>query len=311
MSISVIVPVFNESANIQIFLDRTIPILEKIKVEYEIIFILDPSKDNTEEILLRILKTNTKIKLIKLSRRFGQPAATLAGIHHAKLDNLVFIDVDLQDPPEMIDEMFKFSKQGYDTVLAKRTKKKGENPIRKFISNIGYYLISKLSDTNIPMNVGEYRMISRRVANEIIQLEEKEFFLRGINSFIGFSQKILEFDREPRSKGETKYNKFTGSLRIGLNGIFSFSTKPLHFITILSTISFMFSFTIFVLYLLLTTLKLFVFKYQFFIITLILLVSSLIFFSLGIISEYLARIIPDIKRRPTYIIEDKYNFKEK
>lgn len=161
------------------------------------------------------------------------------------------------------------------------------------------------------MNVGEYRMISRRVANEIIQLEEKEFFLRGINSFIGFSQKILEFDREPRSKGETKYNKFTGSLRIGLNGIFSFSTKPLHFITILSTISFMFSFTIFVLYLLLTTLKLFVFKYQFFIITLILLVSSLIFFSLGIISEYLARIIPDIKRRPTYIIEDKYNFKEK
>jgi dolichol-phosphate mannosyltransferase len=311
MSISVIVPVFNESANIQIFLDRTIPILEKIKVEYEIIFILDPSKDNTEEILLRILKTNTKIKLIKLSRRFGQPAATLAGIHHAKLENLVFIDVDLQDPPEMIDEMFKLSRQGYDTVLAKRTKKKGENPIRKFISNIGYYLISKLSDTKIPMNVGEYRMISRRVANEIIQLEEKEFFLRGINSFIGFSQKILEFDREPRSKGETKYNKFTGSLRIGLNGIFSFSTKPLHFITILSTISFMFSFTIFVLYLLLTTLKLFVFKYQFFIITLILLVSSLIFFSLGIISEYLARIIPDIKRRPTYIIEDKYNFKEK
>ena len=278
MSISVIVPVFNESANIQIFLDRTIPILEKIKVEYEIIFILDPSKDNTEEILLRILKTNTKIKLIKLSRRFGQPAATLAGIHHAKLENLVFIDVDLQDPPEMIDEMFKLSKQGYDTVLAKRTKKKGENPIRKFISNIGYYLISKLSDTNIPMNVGEYRMISRRVANEIIQLEEKEFFLRGINSFIGFSQKILEFDREPRSKGETKYNKFTGSLRIGLNGIFSFSTKPLHFITILSTISFMFSFTIFVLYLLLTTLKLFVFKYQFFVILLILMVSSLIFF---------------------------------
>lgn len=311
MSISLIVPVFNESENIEIFIDRTIPILEKIKVKYEIIFILDPSKDNTEEILLRILKTNTKIKLIKLSRRFGQPAATLAGIHHAKLDNLVFIDVDLQDPPEMIDEMFKFSKQGYDTVLAKRTKKKGENPIRKFISNIGYYLISKLSDTNIPMNVGEYRMISRRVANEIIQLEEKEFFLRGINSFIGFSQKILEFDREPRSKGETKYNKFTGSLKIGLNGIFSFSTKPLHFITILSTISFIFSFTIFVLYLLLTTLKLFVFKYQFFIITLILLVSSLIFFSLGIISEYLARIIPDIKRRPTYIIEDKYNFKEK
>jgi len=311
MSISVIVPVFNESENIDGFLERIIKVLEKTTNEYEIIFVLDPSEDDTEQKIRSKLLENSRIKLIKFSRRFGQPAATLAGIKNSSFEKIVFIDVDLQDPPELIFEMYENSKKGFETVLAKRRKKKGENPLRKFISNIGYYLISKLSDTNIPINVGEYRMISRRVANEIIQLEEKEFFLRGINSFIGFSQKILEFDREPRSKGETKYNKFTGSLRIGLNGIFSFSTKPLHFITILSTISFIFSFVIFVLYLLLTFLKLFVFKYQFFIITLILLVSSLIFFSLGIISEYLARIIPDIKKRPTYIIEDKYNFKEK
>ena len=311
MSISVIVPVFNESENINGFLERIIKVLEKTTNEYEIIFVLDPSEDDTEQKIKNKLLENSRIKLIKFSRRFGQPAATLAGIKNSSYEKIVFIDVDLQDPPELIVEMYENSKKGFETILAKRRKKKGENPLRKFISNIGYYLISKLSDTNIPMNVGEYRMISRRVANEIIQLEEKEFFLRGINSFIGFSQKILEFDREPRSKGETKYNKFTGSLRIGLNGIFSFSTKPLHFITILSTISFIFSFIIFVLYLLLTVLKLFVFKYQFFIITLILLVSSLIFFSLGIISEYLARIIPDIKKRPTYIIEDKYNFKEK
>ncbi len=311
MSISVIVPVFNESENIDGFLERIIKVLEKTTNEYEIIFVLDPSEDDTEQKIKNKLLENSRIKLIKFSRRFGQPAATLAGIKNSSYEKIVFIDVDLQDPPELIVEMYENSKKGFETILAKRRKKKGENPLRKFISNIGYYLISKLSDTNIPMNVGEYRMISRRVANEIIQLEEKEFFLRGINSFIGFSQKILEFDREPRSKGETKYNKFTGSLRIGLNGIFSFSTKPLHFITILSTISFIFSFIIFVLYLLLTVLKLFVFKYQFFIITLILLVSSLIFFSLGIISEYLARIIPDIKKRPTYIIEDKYNFKEK
>tara|TARA_B100000989_G_scaffold55544_1_gene37400 strand:+ start:1517 stop:2452 length:936 start_codon:yes stop_codon:yes gene_type:complete len=311
MSISVIVPVFNESENIDGFLERIIKVLEKTTNEYEIIFVLDPSEDDTEQKIRSKLLENSRIKLIKFSRRFGQPAATLAGIKNSSFEKIVFIDVDLQDPPELIFEMYENSKKGFETVLAKRRKKKGENPLRKFISNIGYYLISKLSDTNIPINVGEYRMISRRVANEIIQLEEKEFFLRGINSFIGFSQKILEFDREPRSKGETKYNKFTGSLRIGLNGIFSFSTKPLHFITILSTISFIFSFVIFVLYLLLTLLKLFVFKYQFFIITLILLVSSLIFFSLGIISEYLARIIPDIKKRPTYIIEDKYNFKEK
>ena len=233
MSISVIVPVFNESENIDGFLERITKVLEKTTNEYEIIFVLDPSEDDTEQRIKSKLAENPRIKLIKFSRRFGQPAATLAGIKNSSYEKIVFIDVDLQDPPELIVEMYENSKKGFETILAKRRKKKGENPIRKFISNIGYYLISKLSDTNIPMNVGEYRMISRRVANEIIELEEKEFFLRGINSFIGFSQKILEFDREPRSKGETKYNKFTGSLRIGLNGIFSFSTKPLHFITIL------------------------------------------------------------------------------
>ncbi len=310
MSISVIVPVYNESESIEVFLDRIIPVLKKIEVDYEIIFILDPSSDNTEEIILNCLKINPKIKLIKLSRRFGQPAATLAGIHHAKLENVIFIDVDLQDPPELIIDMYKFSKQGYDTILAKRKKKKGENPLRNFISKIGYFLISKLSDTNIPSNVGEYRLISKKILNEIKRLNEADFFLRGINSYIGFSHKIIEFDRDPRIKGSTKYNKFTGSLKIGLNGIFSFSTKLLHLITILSTLSFLFSLIIFILYLVLTSLKLFVFKYQFFIITLILLVSSLIFFSLGIISEYLARLVPDIKKRPPYIIDKKYNFTE-
>ena len=206
--------------------------------------------------------------------------------------------------------MYELRKQGYDTVLAKRKSKKGENFIRKIISDIGYHLISKLSDTNIPKNVGEFRLISRKIKNQIEQLEEKDFFLRGINSFIGFKYKVIEFDREKRLKGETKYNKYTGSLKIGLNGIFSFSTKPLHYITIISTFSFLLSLIIFITYITLTALKLFVFKYQFFIITLILLVSSFIFFSQGIIAEYLARIIPDIKKRPSYIIDKKYNFKE-
>ena len=311
MSISTIVPVYNESENINIFLERVVPILENIGVKYEIIFILDPCEDNTEEIILQNIEKNSCIKLIKLSRRFGQPAATLAGVNNATMDNIIFIDADLQDPPELILEMYNYLKEGYDSVLAKRVKKKGENPLRNIISNVGYYVISKLSDTNIPTNVGEFRIISKKIKNEIKKLNEKDFFLRGINSYIGFKQKIIEFEREPRLKGQTKYNKITGSLKIGLNGIFSFSTKPLHFISILSGISFVFSSLIFILYIVLTSLKLFVFKYQFFIITLILLVSSLIFFSLGIISEYLARIIPEIRNRPIYIIDKKYNFNEK
>ena len=310
MSLSIVVPVYNESENINPFIDRILLILTKINVKYEIIFILDPSEDDTENQILESIKKNQNIKLIKFSRRFGQPAAMFAGIKNSSMDNVVLIDVDLQDPPELIEEMYEGRKEGYETILAKRTKKKGENLLRKIIANIGYFLIYKLSDTNIPQNVGEFRLISRRVVEEIKKLEESEFFLRGANSYVGFKQKILNYDRENRAKGKTKFNKFTGSLKVGLNGIFSFSTKPLHYITLISSLAFFSSLIIFLSYLILTSLKLFVFKYQFFIIVLILLVSSLIFFSQGIIAEYIARIVPDIKKRPKYIIEKKYNFED-
>ena len=310
MSLSIVVPVYNESENINPFIDRILLILTKINVKYEIIFILDPSEDDTENQILESIKKNQNIKLIKFSRRFGQPAAMFAGIKNSSMDNVVLIDVDLQDPPELIEEMYEGRKEGYETILAKRTKKRGENLLRKIIANIGYFLIYKLSDTNIPQNVGEFRLISRRVVEEIKKLEESEFFLRGANSYVGFKQKILNYDRENRAKGKTKFNKFTGSLKVGLNGIFSFSTKPLHYITLISSLAFFSSLIIFLSYLILTSLKLFVFKYQFFIIVLILLVSSLIFFSQGIIAEYIARIVPDIKKRPKYIIEKKYNFED-
>ena len=309
VDISIVTPIYNEEKNITPFLDRIVPVLEKMQIKYEIIFVMDVSEDNTERVVLNHIEKNNNIKLIVMSRRFGQPAAMLAGLNNSSGENLVFIDVDLQDPPELIPDMYNEITKGFEVVLAKRKKKINENTIRKFVSTIGYFIINKLSDTNIPQNIGEYRMISKKIINQIKDLKENEFFLRGIVSYIGFKQKVIEFERKGREIGETKYNKFTGSFRIGLNGIFSFSTKPLHLITILSSISFISSLTIFVLYLALTLLKLFVFKYQFFIITLILLVASLIFFSLGILSEYLARLIIDIKKRPSYIIDKKYNIK--
>ena len=311
MSLSVIVPVYNECENINSFLERLIPVIERINIKYEVIFVLDPSSDNSEEIILENIKNNINIKLNKMSRRFGQPAAMLAGIKNSSYDYAVLIDVDLQDPPELIEEMYSYTKKGYDTILAERTSKIGENFLRKTIASTGYFLISKLSDSKIPMNVGEFRMISKKIIGYISDLEEKDFFLRGASSYIGFNSKTLKFDRQQRKQGTTKYNKFTGSLKIGLNGIFSFSTKPLHYITLLSSLSFVFSLLIFIFYLVLTGLNLFVFKYQFFVIILILFVSSLIFFSQGIIAEYIARIVPDIKKRPSYIIDKKYNFDNK
>ena len=159
MSLSIIVPVYNESENINPFTDRVLLVLNKISVKYEIIFVLDPSEDDTENKILELVKKNPNIKLIKLSRRFGQPSAMLAGIKNSSMDNVVLIDVDLQDPPELIEQMYEDRKEGYETILAKRSKKKGENIIKKIISDLGYFLIYKLSDTNIPRNVGEFRLI--------------------------------------------------------------------------------------------------------------------------------------------------------
>ena len=176
MSLSIVVPVYNEAENIKPFLFKINPILKKITSLYEIIFVLDPSEDNTEEIISQEIVNDKKIKLIKFSRRFGQPAALLAGIKNSNLDNVVLIDVDLQDPPELIEEMYKLRKENYDTILAKRSKKKGENLIRNFISKIGYKLINSLSETKIPENVGEFRLISKRIVNEIKNMEEEIFF---------------------------------------------------------------------------------------------------------------------------------------
>lgn len=306
--ISIITPVYNEQDNIIPFVNKIKEVMNKVNQSYELIFILDPSKDNTENIIISEIKNNKNIKLIINSRRFGQPASMFAGLENSNGKYIVFLDVDLQDPPELIEEMYLNIKKDYDVVLAKRTNKLNENIFRKNIASFGYYLISKLSDTYIPRNVGEFRMISRRVGNKLIEMQDYDFFLRGIVSFVGFKQKAIQFERPHRLIGHTKYNPYTGSIKIGLDGIFSYSLKPLHIITILSSVSFILSVLIFIFYIILTSLNLFVFKYQFFIITLILLVSSAIFFSIGIISEYLARLIPKIKQRPIYIIDKKINF---
>jgi glycosyltransferase involved in cell wall biosynthesis len=312
MKISVVVPVYKEEHNIKPFLDELIPILNNFK-DYEVIFALDPAyMDNTENVIKKYCIKNNKIKLIIFSRKFGQPAAMLAGLRSATGDVMVVMDVDLQDPPVKIKEMYDIlQNENVDVVLAKRKSKIGENFLRKIIANIGYFFINKLSDTKIPFNVGEFRIMKKKVVDHIISLNEGVFFLRGANSFVGFKTKIIEFDRKSRVIGSTKYNKYTGSLSIGLNGIFLYSTKPLHFITLFSFLFFLTSAAVFLAYILLTFFNFFVFKYQFFTIVLILLLSSLIFISLGIIAEYIARIIPDIKKRPTYIIDKKINLDEK
>lgn len=311
MKISVVVPVYNEELSIEPFLNRTIKALDKITNEYEIIFSLDPSKDGTEEKLKNLASKNKNIKIISLSRRFGQPASTIAGINNSSGDCCIVIDVDLQDPPELIEKLYKKFLEGYEVVLAKRNKRKGETFIKKIIASFGYKIINFFSEIDIPVDTGDFRLISKKVVEQLRQMKEPHNFLRGMVAYIGFKQCEIIYDRDQRFKGNTKYNKYLGSIKIALNGLIGFSSRPLHIMTIAGFILSIFSFSIGFWYLIQ---KLSGVDYTPGLPTSVLLItffSGVQLLALGLIGEYIGRIYDQVKKRPPYIIEKKINFDHK
>lgn len=311
MKISVIVPVFNEELNIDPFLKRMIGVLEKITSDYEIIFSVDPSTDQTEKKLINASIENNKIKIISLSRRFGQPAATIAGIHNSTGDCCVVIDIDLQDPPELVEDLYKKFLEGYEVVLAKRKKRKGETILKKIIASSGYKIINLFSEIKMPVDTGDFRLISKRVVDELKQMKEPHNFLRGMVAYIGFKQCEIYYDRDQRYKGNTKYNKYFGSIKIALNGLLGFSSKPLHLMTFVGFILSIFSFSIGFWYVIQ---KILGENYTPGLPTNVLLItffSGVQLLALGLIGEYIGRIYDQVKQRPPYIIEKKINFDHK
>ena len=309
VEISLIVPVYKEELNIRPFLERVEAVFERMRVSYEIIFSLDPSPDKTEEIILEEISRNSSIKLLVFSRRFGQPAATMGGIAASTGNYVVLIDVDLQDPPELMINMYLAAKNGSEVVYARRTKREGETAIKKLIAKIGSNLIQHLSEVPIPKDVGEFRMMSRRVVNELLSLKETHGFIRGLVAFVGFRQEAIEFVRDSRLLEETKYNRLTGSIKIGLNGLIGFSARPLQLMSIVGGLIAVLSFLLGLVYILLklmgettpglATIILFV---SFF--------SGIQLMALGLIGEYIGRIYDEVKGRPQYIVDKKINFED-
>ena len=306
--ISIVVPVRDEDESIKPFLQRAEKVLDNIGKPYEIIFALDPSLDNTEKIILDEIKRNKNIRLLVFSRRFGQPAATIAGILNCKGTYCVILDVDLQDPPEKIEELYKKIISGYEVVYAKRKSRKGETFFKKIISSIGYYLINKLSDIHIPRDAGDYRIISRRVIDQLNKLNESHGFLKGMVAFVGFDQSYIEYDRDERYAGKSKYNKFLGSLKIGLNGLIGFSSRPLFLMSVLGFIIALLSFILGVWYLFQ---KISGFDLTPGLTTTVILISffaGMQLLGLGLLGEYVGRIYDEVKKRPKYILDKKINF---
>lgn len=306
--LSVVVPVYKEEANVRPFLQRLEAVLNNMGGPYEILFCLDPSPDRTEEVIQQEIDRNPNIKLLVFSRRFGQPAATMAGTLMCNGASCVVIDVDLQDPPELIGEMYKKLLDGYEVVYAKRRSRKGETLIKRVVARMGYWLIARLSDVQIPRDTGDFRIMTRRVIEELRRLNEMHGFLRGLVAYVGFRQACIEYDRDERAHGQGNYNRFLGSLKIGLNGLISFSSKPLQVMSITGAAFSGLSFVIGAWY---VVQKLIGVALTPGLPTTVLVVSffaGLQLLSLGLMGEYIGRIYDEVKRRPMFIIDRKVNF---
>lgn len=310
MLLSIVVPVYREEKNIPEFLRRMRPILSEVTEDYEIIFSMDPSPDRTEDVILEHRAQDERIKLLKFSRRFGQPMATLAGLQYSAGEAVIVMDVDLQDPPELVREMVAKWREGFDVVLPQRRQRTGEPWLRKVVAATWYKLINKIADVRIPPNTGDFRLMSRRVVNELVRLKESHGFLRGMVSVVGFRQTLIPFDRPARFAGETNYNPIVGSMRIGFNGIFCFSTYAL-------TLSTWLGFTIAAFSLLLTAIYLFykLMGWEIFwgnptLVILISFLGSVQLISVGILGEYIGRIYEEVRARPKFIVDRAEGFRK-
>ena len=306
--LSLVVPVYKEERNIRPFLARAEAVFASMGKTYEIIFTLDPSPDRTEEVILAEIQRNPNIRLLVFSRRFGQPAATMAGILTCRGEACIVIDVDLQDQPELIPELYARLAEGFEVVYAKRRSRKGETLIKRMVAHVGYAVINTLSDVPIPRNTGDFRIMTRRVIEELRRLNETHGFLRGLVAFVGFKQTFVEYDRDERLSGAGNYNRLTGSLKIGLNGLISFSSRPLSLMSIGGALLAGFSFLVGGWYVFqkligvdltpgLSTTVLFI---SFF--------AGVQLLGLGLLGEYVGRIYDEVKRRPMYIVDRRANF---
>jgi len=303
---SIIVPVFNEEKTVQTFYDKIIPVMEKTLEEFEIIYINDGSRDNTENLLKEIALKDIRVKVINFSRNFGQQAAILCGFNNASGQAVIDIDVDLQDPPEVILEMIEKWKEGFDVVHGKRKKRKGETVFKKLTAFIYSRFLRKITNMDIPKDTGDFKLFDRKVIDTIIALPEHNRFLRGLTTWVGFKQTFVEFERKARTEGETKYN-FKSLLKLATNGLVSNSNYPLTLSLKTGIIGIILSVLAFTTFIVLEIIDINI-PLTAYLFPTISLCSSLVCFYNGLSNIYIARIYDEVKNRPVYIEKNKINF---
>ena len=311
-SISIVIPSYNESQNINEVYRRTLEVIKKMNIKkYELIFVENGSKDNSLELLKKINLENKSVKIISLSRNFGYQSAIAVGLKYSENDYVCVMDGDLQDPPEVISKFVEKILEGYDVVYGVRIKRKA-NFFKRFFYNLFYEIYSRLSEIDVPKKGGDYCLMSKKVVKNLNSLSEKNLFMRGLRSWVGFKQTGIEYERDRRYAGKTNFS-FFGATALALDGFVSFSLIPLRFIlitgTVISFLSFMFFvflFSIKILHILsifdFTSLQLP--RGLTFTNSILTLSLGLVMFTLGIIGEYVGRIYFEVKNRPNYVISE-------
>jgi len=307
--VSLVLPIYNEAPCIPQLWERLAQLQTTLNsVDLEFVFVNDGSQDESWSLLKELATQNPNIKLVGFSRNFGHQIAVTAGLDYAKGDAAVVMDADLQDPPELLIQMVAKWEEGFDVVYAQRRARKGESIFKKITANLFYRIINRMSKTPIPRNTGDFRLMSRRVVEALKKMPEKDRFVRGMVSWVGFKQTPLLFDRDPRIAGETKY-PFRRMIAFAADAIFSFSNKPLRWATWLGFFTSFLALSYIIIVIILKIIG-FTFPGYASIMVAILFLGGVQLITIGILGEYIGRIYNEDKNRPLYVIDSLLNIDE-
>ncbi|MFB9277705.1 glycosyltransferase family 2 protein [Cohnella cellulosilytica] len=307
--LSVVVPMYNEEEVIEVTYRRLQAVLDKLGETYEIVFVNDGSRDRTADIVRSLCAEDRRVKLVEFSRNFGHQIAVTAGMDHASGRTVVLIDADLQDPPELIADMVAKWREGYDVVYGKRIERKGESWFKKLTAAVFYRLLRSMTSVNIPVDTGDFRLMDRKVSDALTSMRERSRFIRGLVSWAGFKQTSVDYVRDERFAGETKY-PLRKMIRLSLDAMTSFSTRPLKIASVLgfvlSAAGFIYLFVVLYQRLFTDTTR----EGWTSMIAISLLFHGITLSLLGVLGEYIGRTYEEAKGRPLYLVAEAVNFEE-
>ena len=308
--VTIIIPAYNEEASLPFLYERIEKLINSIdNYEFEILFVNDGSKDKTIELIKEYREKDSRISYVDFARNFGKETAMIAGLDYATGDCVIFMDADLQDPPELIPEMLKYWEEGYDDVYAQRRSRKGETWLKKFTSKMYYRVLQSLTNVEIQKDTGDFRLLDKRCVNALRKMRESQRCSKSMFSWIGYKKKAIVYDRDPRIAGKTKWN-YGKLINLAIDGITSFTTSPLRISTYIAIPTFVALFVYFIYVIAKCCVEHVAIQAFQAIILLVLFFSGVQILLFGIVGEYLGRIFNETKNRPLYLVNEYNGEKE-